>query len=237
MNKNSIHILIVLIVILLKSVIAVAQDNPSIQPTRDTIILRAPDIRFVDDGWNLVNGNINGANLHFMAKSREDSLFQYIFGSKKIASAKNDSVEALAIFLRKNDRILSEINFEIDFSFMSPGAFIVMNNILIDGIDKVLDFGFGRGACGYGYNNALFFRRDDQLIKGMLLFTDGEGGASYDQYQFVPPLKKSKNQIWVEHKEGFYPVENDEIIYYKEYLRYKYKDGNLRLLNPRKDKF
>lgn len=202
----------------------------------DTVIIDENNILFIDQGSNMAEGRVNGTDLRFMTRSREDSLYQYVFGDKKLKSENGDSVQVLTILLRKNKEILSEINFQIDFRFMDPGSFRILEKVKIKDVDKTINFGFGRPACGYAMHDVLFFRKNDQLIPGILLTSEGEMDNPYDLYAFVPPKNHKENEIWVEHREGHF-LGVEEYNFYTGYEKYIFANDSLELLNPVDDNF
>ncbi len=172
-------------------------------------------------------------------KTEKNSNYYYAFGLKE-KTFDNKLVKSLTILLLKDKKVVSEISYNIDFEFKSIFDTNRLKGFNIEGVTEALEIGFGREACGYGYHKALFFRKNNQLVKGVLISSFGEVESEYNTQETIAPLHQKANQVWVKNRTGHSTLLNNEyteVNYFTEIEKYKYHEGKFVLINPKKDNF
>lgn len=171
-----------------------------------------------------------------ITKTDSKSNYTYVFGSKE-QIYDNKKINAFTIILLKNKKVQSEISFNIQFEFMTITQVQKIVGYNLENTNETIEIGFGRAACGYGMHSAIFFRKDDNLIKGLITSSYGEPESEYSYSNIIAPPENKKNQIWIEETIGHSETINEEIVevnYYTEIRKYELKNEKLILLNPKK---
>lgn len=174
--------------------------------------------------------------------------YTYAFGLKE-AHSEFGSFEKLSILLIKDNVILSEIAYKGNFASINDNfSFKRISNFNINTFDAAYKIDADTGNYGFLNFNAIFFRKENQLIKGVAVSSFDnyyyeeyeEGITNYAYNTFIlPPNEKTQNQIWVKKTVGEYKYNETEdktekLQYYEEINKYQFSNNKFTLLNPKK---
>ncbi len=181
----------------------------------------------------------NNLKIKQILKTKQNTNYIYVFGTKEQIH-NNKKINALTILLVKENKIISEISYNIPFEFMTVTQTNRIEGYNLEHINESLEMEFGRAACGYGVHNILFFRKGNSLIKGVLVSSYGEPESDYSYSEIIEPTEKMKNQIWIKKIVGCSKLENDKVIeipFYTKIKKYKLQKDKLVLLNSKKNNY
>jgi len=196
----------------------------------NTVLAKSPKFEELE---SVTTNHLSRTDL--ILKTENNSIYSYAFGLKE-KTFDNKLVKSLTILLLKDKKVVSEISYNIDFEFKHISGANLLKGFNIESIDEALEIGFGRGACGYGWHSTVFFRKEDKLIKGVLVSSYGEVESEYNTQEIIAPLNKEVNQVWVKKSTGLSEYKNDEyteVNYFTEIEKYKFQNDSLVLMNSK----
>lgn len=172
-------------------------------------------------------------------KTTKNSDYSYAFGLKE-KSFDNKLVKSLTILLLKERKVISEISYNIDFEFKDIFESMSLKGFNIEGLDEAIEIGFGNVESGYGYHSTVFFRKNNGLVKGLLVSSYEEEESDYNRQEIIAPLHHELNEIWVKNSIGHSEHEDDEytdVNYFTEINKFKFEQGKFISINSEKDNF
>ncbi|MFP9112685.1 hypothetical protein ACLI1A_02000 [Flavobacterium sp. RHBU_3] len=193
---------------------------------RDTVIIKSKHETLNKTELYDAEGRLGNVMLKYVIKTQPESSYRYLLGYEKTSGKK-----ALTILLQENEITAYALRYdkEEEFHSMVVHTFEPMK-ITFEGIDEVINLGFGFPACGYGTTGLFFMRQGKTLIKGLSTFSIAEVGTDYDDYEIIPPTDASENEIWIKHTTGYLSDDDEpDKEYTNETKRYIWKNGKIVL--------